>query len=42
MAFVIELLKIIPDIFKNIGNDIAVDPNLESCTLNDAGGVTVQ
>lgn len=22
-----------------LGNDIAVDPNLESCTLNDAEGV---
>ena len=24
------------------GNDIAVGPNLESCTLNDAEGVTAQ
>ena len=24
------------------GHDIAVDPNLESCSLNDAEGVTAQ
>ena len=27
---------------KYLGNDIAVDPNLESCSLNDAEGVTAQ
>ena len=27
---------------KYLGNDIAVDPNLEYCSLNDAEGVTAQ
>ena len=26
----------------NISNDIGVDPNLESCTLNDAEGVSAR